>query len=59
MVFLTNMIAILMITAKLANLGLLKVKLFRNKGYDVIIFVYDVTIKISSRDLNYIADVVM
>ena len=53
------MIAILMITAKLANLGLLKVKLFRNKGYDVIIFVYDVTIKISSRDLNYIADVVM
>ena len=59
MVFLTNMIAILMITAKLANLGLLKVKLFRNKGYDVIIFVHDVTIKISSRDLNYIADVVM
>ena len=59
MVFLPNMIAILMITAKLANLGLLKVKLFRNKGYDVIIFVYDVTIKISSRDLNYIADVVM
>ena len=53
------MIAILMITAKLANLGLLKVKLFRNKGYDVIIFVHDVTIKISSRDLNYIADVVM
>ena len=59
MVFLTNMIAILMITAKLANLGLLKVKLFRNKGYDVIIFVHNVTIKISSRDLNYIADVVM
>ena len=59
MVFLTNMIAILMITAKLANLGLLKVKLFRNKGYDVIIFVHNVTIKISSRDLNYIADVVI
>ena len=40
-------------------LGLLKIKLFQNKGYDVIIFVYDAINKILSRDSNYIADVVM
>ena len=44
-------------SAKLATLGLLKIKVFRNKGYDVITFVCDVTNKILSRDLNYIVDV--
>ena len=48
-----------MMSAKLATLNLLKIKIFRNKGYDVITFVYDVTNKILSRDLNYIVDVVM
>ena len=35
---LTNMVAILMISAKLATLGLLKIKVFQNKGYDATIF---------------------
>ena len=53
------MVAILMMSAKLATLGLLKIKVFWNKGYDVIISVHDVTNKILSRDSNYIVDVVM
>ena len=32
------MVAILMMPAKLATLGPLKIKVFHNKGYDVIIF---------------------
>ena len=44
---------------KLATPGLLKIKIFRNKGYDVIIPDSDVTSKILSRDSNYILDVVM
>ena len=35
---LINMVAILMMPAKLATLGPLKIKVFHNKGYDVIIF---------------------
>ena len=35
-----------------------KIKVFWNKGYDII-YVHGVTNKISSRDSNYIADVVM
>ena len=53
------MVTILMISAKLATPGLLKIKIFQNKGYDVIIPDYDVTNKILSRDSNYIVDVVM
>ena len=48
-----------MISAKMASLGLLKIKVFWNKGHDIIISVYEVTNKNLSRDLNYIADVVM
>ena len=46
-------------SAKMATLGLLKIKLFWNKGFDLIISVYDVTNKILLRDSNYIVDVVM
>ena len=46
-------------SAKMAMLVLLKIKLFWNKGYDFIISVPDVTSKILSRDSNYIAEVVM
>ena len=46
-------------SAKIATLGLLKIKLFWNKGYDVIICVYDIINKILLRDSNYIVDVVM
>ena len=46
-------------SAKMATPGLLKIKVFWNKGYDVIIYVHDVTNKILSRDSNYIVDLVM
>ena len=39
-----------MMSAKLATLGLLEIKVFRNKGYEVIISVYDVTNQILSHD---------
>ena len=48
-----------MMSAKIATLGLLKRKVFWNRGSDVTISVYDITIKILSRDSNYIVDVVM
>ena len=48
-----------MMSAKMATLGRLKVKLFWNKGYDAKIFVYDVKNKILSRDLDYIANMVL
>ena len=53
------MVIILMISAKIVTPGLLKITVFWNKGYDVIIPVHDVTNKILSRDSNYVADVVM
>ena len=53
------MVVILIISANLATPGILKRKLFWNKGYDVIISVHDVTNKILTRDSNYISDVVM
>ena len=58
-IFLINLVIILMMSAKMATPGLLKIKVFWNKGYDVIIYVHDVTNKILSRDSNYIVDVVM
>ena len=36
--------------AKMATPGLLKIRVFRNKGYDVIISVHDVTKNFLSRD---------
>ena len=48
-----------MMSVKMATPGLLKITVFWNKGYDVIISVDDVTNKILSRDSNYIVDVVM
>ena len=48
-----------MMSAKLATLGLFKIKIFWNKGHEVIIFVHDITNKILSRELNYIVDVFM
>ena len=46
-------------SAKLAFLGLFKIKVFWSKGYEVIIFVHDVTNKMLSHDWSYILDVVM
>ena len=48
-----------MMSTELATLGLLKIKIFLNKGYDVKIPVHDVTSKFWSRDSNYIVDKVM
>ena len=55
---LINMVSIWTMSVKLATLGLLKVKIFWNKGYDVISYIYDVTKKILSGNSNYIVDVV-
>ena len=46
-------------TEKMATLGLLKIKVIWNKGYDVINSDHDDTNKILSRDSNYIVDAVM
>ena len=48
-----------MMSAKMATPGLLKITGFRNKGYDVIIYVHDVTNKILTCDSNYFINVVM
>ena len=46
-------------SAKIATLGLLKITIFWNKGYDVIISMDVVTNRFLSRDANYILDVFM
>ena len=53
------MVIVLMMSVKITTPGLLKIRVFWNNGYDVIISVHDVTNKILSRDSNYIIDVVM
>ena len=53
------MVVIMMISAKLTTPGLLKIKVFWNKGYDVIIRIHDVTTKILSCDSNYVVDVII
>ena len=53
------MVTILMLSAKLATPGLLKINRFRNISYDAIIPDYDINNKILSRDSNYIAGVAM
>ena len=44
----------MMMLAKMAALGLYKIKEFWNKDYDVITFLHDVTNRILSRDSTYI-----
>ena len=48
-----------MMPEQLITLGLLKIKVFWNKSYDVIISVHDVTKRILLPESNYIANVVM
>ena len=48
-----------MTSAKKATPGPLKITIFWNRDYDVIIRVDDVTSKILSHDSNYIVDVFM
>ena len=58
-VVLKNMVTISMMSAKMATPDLLKIKVFWNIAYDVILFVQDFTNKILSRDSNYTVEVVM
>ena len=58
-IVLINIVVVLIMSAKLATLGLLKIKVFQNKCYDAIIFVHDIINKILSCDSNYIVDVAM
>ena len=51
------MVKIFMMPAKMATPGLLKIKIFWKKAYDVIISAHDVTNTILSRDSNYIVNV--
>ena len=54
------MVAIFMMSAKLAALGLFKIKLYRNKGYDTAVSVHDdVTNKILSCESKNTVDVVI
>ena len=48
-----------MMSAKLVTQGPLKIKIFKNKGCDVITNDYEVTSKILSRDSNHIVDAVI
>ena len=48
-----------MMSAKKVTLGLLKIKVFKNKDYHIIVFVHKFIDKILSRDSDYIVDVVM
>ena len=48
-----------MMSAKIATPGLLKIRVFWDKGYTFIIPVYDATNKISSPDSNYLIDLFM
>ena len=59
MIVLIKMVTTLMMSAKNPIPGLLKTKVFRNKGYGLIISAHDVTNKILSRDSNYVVDVVI
>ena len=45
-----------MMSTKTATSGILKIMVFRNKGYDLIISANDVASKILSRDSNFIVD---
>ena len=45
-------------SAKTTTPGFLKIKIILNKGYEVIIFDYDVPNKILSHDSNHIVDLV-
>ena len=53
MIVLINMVRISMTSTKMATPGLLKIRVFWKKGYDVIISVHDVIKKFLSRDPNY------
>ena len=46
-------------SAKMVTMAFLKIKVFWNKGYDLITSVHDITNKTLLRDSNYIVDAVI
>ena len=54
-----SMVPILMMSAKLATLDLLKIKVFLIKVYDLIIYALYVTNKVLSHVSNYIVNAVV
>ena len=58
-IVLIKKVTVLLMSAKTATSGLLKITVFWNKVYDVIIYVHDVTSKFLSRDSNYIVHTAM
>ena len=50
---------VFVLSTELATLDLLKMKIFQDKGYYVIISVNEATNKVLSHNLNYTVDVVM
>ena len=59
MVVFIDVVAILMMSAKLDTLALFETKVVWEKDYDVTISAHDVTNNILSRDSNYILDEVI
>ena len=58
-VALISVVAILIMSAKFATLGLLKINVFWKKYFDVMISAHNVTNKNLSSNTNYIVDMVM
>ena len=58
-IVLINMVTILMVSTKAATLGLVTIKIFSKKRYDVIISVHDIIKKTLSDDSNHVIDMVM
>ena len=58
-IVLLNMVTILIMSVKIATLVFLKIKVFWNKCYHIIVFTYYVPNEILSCDSNFIVDVVM
>ena len=53
------MVTILMVSTKMATLGLVTIKIFSKKRYDVIISVHGIIKKTLSDDSNHVIDMVM
>ena len=53
------MVTILMMLAKMATLDLLNIKIFRNKGWDVMVSAFDVINENLSCNSNFNIDLVM
>ena len=58
-VALVNMISIFTMSTKLATQSLVKIKWLGNEGYEIIVFVFDVTNKILSHESNVVVLVVI